>query len=55
MAGNILSYRVAAVGPEVSMMFPKQMFFVSLRYNYEFMAENRAQGSAVAVTLTKRF
>ena len=32
--------RVAAVGPEVSVAFPKQMFFVSLRYNYEFMAEN---------------
>ena len=47
--------RVAAVGPEVSMMFPKQMLFVSLRYNYEFMAESRAQGSAIALTLTKRF
>ena len=47
--------RVAAIGPEVSAMFPKQMFFVSLRYNYEFMAESRAQGSAIALTLTKRF
>ena len=47
--------RVAAIGPEVSAMFPKQMFFVSLRYNYEFMAENRAQGNAVTMTLTKRF
>ena len=47
--------RVAAVGPEVSVAFPKQMFFVSLRYNYEFMAENRAQGNAVTLTLTKRF
>ena len=46
---------VAAVGPEVSCMFPKQMFFVSLRDNYEFMAENRAQGNAVTLTLTKRF
>jgi hypothetical protein len=36
-------------------MFPKQMFFVSLRYNYEFMAENRAQGHTTALTLTKRF
>jgi hypothetical protein len=49
------SDRVAAVGPEVSVMFPKQMFFVSLRYNYEFMAESRAQGNAIALTLTKRF
>jgi hypothetical protein len=46
---------VAAIGPEVSVMFPKQMFFVSLRYNYEFMAENRAQGHTTALTLTKRF
>ncbi len=47
--------RVAAIGPEVSMMFPKQMLFVSLRYNYEFMAESRAQGNAIALTVTKRF
>ena len=47
--------RVAAVGPEVSVAFPKQMFFASLRYNYEFMAESRAQGNAVTLTLTKRF
>jgi hypothetical protein len=47
--------RVAAVGPEVSVAFPKQMFFVSLRYNYEFIAENRAQGNAITLTLTKRF
>jgi hypothetical protein len=46
---------VAAVGPEVSFMFPKQMIFVSLRYNYEFMAKSRAQGNAVTLTLTKRF
>jgi len=30
------------------------LFFVSLRYNYEFMAESRAQGNAVTLTLTKR-
>ena len=56
--------RVAAVGPEVSVAFPKQMLFVSLRYNFEFMAEGgdpfkgeslRAQGQAVTLTLTKRF
>jgi hypothetical protein len=47
--------RVAAVGPEVSFMFPKQMLFISARYNYEFMAESRAQGQAVTLTLTKRF
>jgi len=47
--------RVAAVGPEVSVAFPKPMLFVSLRYLYEFMAEDRAQGQTVALTLTKRF
>jgi hypothetical protein len=47
--------RVAAVGPEVNVAFPKPMLFVSLRYNYEFMAESRAQGNAVTLILTKRF
>jgi hypothetical protein len=31
------------------------MLFVSVRYLYEFMAESRAQGQAVTLTLTKRF
>jgi len=31
------------------------MLFLSLRYNYEFMAESRAQGNTVALTATKRF
>jgi hypothetical protein len=47
--------RVAAIGPEVNVVFPDLMLFVSLRYNYEFMAENRAQGNAITLTLTKRF
>lgn len=47
--------RVAAVGPEISVAFPKPMFFVSLRYLYEFMAKDRAQGQTFALTLTKRF
>ena len=47
--------RVAAVGPEMGVAFPKQMFFVSVRYNYEFMADSRAQGNEVTLTLTKRF
>lgn len=56
--------RVAGIGPEISVAFPKQMFFVSFRYVYEFMAEGggtgpgdapRAQGHTFALTLTKRF
>ena len=46
--------RVAAIGPEVSLAFPKQMFFISLRYLYEFMAESRLQGQTLALTLTKK-
>ncbi len=47
--------RVAAIGPEISVAFPKPMLFVSCRYDYEFMSENRAQGQAATLTLTKRF
>jgi hypothetical protein len=47
--------RAAAVGPEISVVIPEQMLFVSCRYLYEFATENRAQGSVVTVTLTKRF
>lgn len=47
--------RVAAVGPEVNVAFPKPMLFVSFRYLYEFMAEDRAQGQTFTLTLTKRF
>jgi hypothetical protein len=47
--------RVAAVGPEINVAFPKPMLFVSFRYLYEFMAENRAQGQTFTLTLTKRF
>jgi hypothetical protein len=46
---------VAAVGPEFSVAFPEQMFFVSIRYLNEFTAENRAQGHTLSLTLTKRF
>jgi hypothetical protein len=47
--------RVAAVGPEVSFSIPPEMLFFSLRYDYEFMAESRAQGHTIVLTITKRF
>lgn len=47
--------RVAAVGPEINVAIPKQMMFVSFRYLYEFMSEDRAQGHTFTLTLTKRF
>lgn len=47
--------RVAGVGPEVSVFYPRIMFGWSLRYAYEFMAEDRLQGHTLALTMTKRF
>jgi len=53
--GSSAHDRVAAVGPEISLAFPKPMLFVSLRYLYEFMAKDRAQGQTLVLNLTKRF
>ncbi len=47
--------RVAAVGPEVNIFIPSLKLWTQLRYNYEFMAENRVQGHTVALVLTKAF
>ena len=47
--------RVIAIGPEISVAFPKHMIFISGRYLNEFIAENRAQGHTFTLTLTKRF
>ena len=46
--------RVAAIGPEVALAFRPQKLFLSLRYEYEFASENRAQGNTVSFVLTKR-
>ncbi|HUC86315.1 MAG TPA: transporter [Candidatus Acidoferrales bacterium] len=46
---------VAAIGPEIDAVIPKIDWHVSLRYLYEFMAEDRAQGQTITLTLTKRF
>lgn len=47
--------RVAGIGPEITAACPKLATFVSLRYAYEFMAENRLEGHTLALTITKRF
>lgn len=47
--------KVVGVGPEIVMFCPKLGLFTSLRYNYEVLAEDRAQGHTVALTFTKRF
>lgn len=45
----------ASIGPEIKTEIPKIGLHASLRFLYEFMADNRAQGEAVVLTLTKRF
>lgn len=47
--------QVAAVGPEISTFCPKLGLFGSLRYLWEFSAEDRPQGSTVTLTLTRGF
>jgi len=47
--------RVASVGPEIGVSFPKPMLTVSIRYLYEFMSKDRAQGQTFVLNLTKRF
>jgi hypothetical protein len=47
--------KVAAVGPEISVFYPRVTLGWSIRYLYEFMSENRLQGQTIAFTLTKRF
>jgi hypothetical protein len=47
--------RVVGVGPEISTFCPKLGMFISARYAYEFAAEDRPEGQAVVVTVTKRF
>lgn len=46
---------VVAVGPEISVFYPRITFGWSLRYLYECMAEDRFQGHTAVLTLTKRF
>ena len=53
--GGLPRDRVAGLGPEISAFCPKIATGVSLRYAYEFMAEERLQGHTVALTLTRRF
>jgi len=47
--------RVAGIGGEIAGVIPKVGTLASVRYFYEFMAENRAQGQTVVVSLTQRF
>ena len=47
--------RVGGIGPEIATFFPSATLGVSLRYEYEFLAESRLQGHTVMLTVTKRF
>ena len=46
--------RVAAIGPEIATFFPSAMLGVSVRYEYEFLAESRLQGHTAMLTITKK-
>jgi hypothetical protein len=46
---------MAAIGPEVSVFYPRITFGWSLRYLYQFAAEDCFQGHTLVLTLTKRF
>lgn len=43
------------VGPEVSMVFPKVMTFLSLRWIHELSSHRRPEGDTITLTVTKRF
>jgi hypothetical protein len=47
--------RVLSIGPEINFTFPKPMLNASLRYYYEFDAQDRPEGHTLTLTLTKRF
>lgn len=46
---------VVAVGPEISVFYPKYTLGWSLRYAYEVIAEDRLQGHTAVLTISKRF
>jgi len=46
---------VAAVGPEIRGVVPGIDVQLSLRYEYEFMAEDRAQGQTITFSVVKAF
>ncbi len=47
--------RVAAVGPEIGVAIPSAKLGITLRYEYEVLAESRFQGHVATLTLTKAF
>ena len=52
--GTLRDYVVGA-GPEIGLVIPSIGLVTSLRYAYEFKADNRAEGHTFCLTLTKRF
>ncbi|MEJ5238614.1 MAG: transporter [Limisphaera sp.] len=47
--------KVAGIGPEVVLFCSRLGLFTSIRYHYEFLAEDRLQGHTGVITLTRRF
>jgi len=46
---------VVGLGPEVSVVFPKTMTFLSLRWIHEIEAHRRPEGDTITLTWTQRF
>lgn len=50
-----VNHRIFGIGPEISAVCPKLGLITSLRYNYEFGANDRPEGHNIVLTFTKRF
>lgn len=44
-----------ALGPEVAVVFPKVMTFLSLRWLHELASHDRPEGDTITLTVTKKF
>ena len=54
-AGPSARDQVIGIGPEIVLFCPKLGLFTSLRYAYEFGAQDRPEGNTITLTLTRRF
>ncbi|MBN1437701.1 MAG: transporter [Sedimentisphaerales bacterium] len=52
---NDVHDRVGAIGPEVQVFFPEYTTFVSFRWEWEYSAVDRPEGSTAVLTITKIF
>jgi hypothetical protein len=52
---SIMKDYATALGPEITLAFPQNMFFISARYMREVSVDNRPEGNTMNITFTKRF